>query len=253
MENRSVTIQFHGWLEQLLTRVRRKSRLLFPSLQRRTSIKDLIESVGVPHTEIGSLAVNGEKVLFHHIICEKSHVDVFPHCPPVNVLVPSALNPIPLPAIRFLVDANVSKLASKLRMAGFDTFYNSQWDDQDLADISQERKCILLTRDIQLLKRRKIVFGHFVRETIPLKQMSEVIHFYGLLDSILPFSRCMSCNGMLVPVKKQDILEQLEPLTQKYYNVFHRCSTCSQVYWFGSHREQMERDLSELRRNYSLS
>ncbi len=241
-----VTLHFHGWLTTLLKRVRRSNGPLTPPLDRRTSIKDLIESFGVPHTEVGLIQVNQQSVTFDHIIVEKSFVEIFPLRPPVNVLVPSLLRPIPLPAIRFLVDANVGKLAGKLRMAGFDTLFSPQWHDAELADISEERQCILLSRDIMLLKRKRITFGHFVRETIPTRQLAEVVHFYGLSDKILAFSRCMRCNGILVPVSKDEILDQIEPLTRKYYHIFHRCSSCTHIYWSGSHREPMEKDIKEL-------
>ena len=244
-----VTLHFHGWLATLIKRARRSNGPLTPPLNRRTSIKDLIESFGVPHTEVGSIQVNRQAVTFDHIIAKKSFVEIFPLCPPVNVLVPSLLRPTPLPAIRFLVDANVGKLAGKLRMTGFDTLYNPQWHDAELADLSEERQCVLLSRDIMLLKRKKITFGHFVRETLPTKQLAELIYFYGLADKILPFSRCMRCNGTLVPVAKQEVLDQIEPLTRKYYHSFYRCSLCTHIYWSGSHREPMEKDIRELR-NY---
>ena len=241
-----ITIHFHGWLTALTRRARRSNGPFTFPLNRRTSIKDLIESFGVPHTEVASILLNRQAVPFSHPIDPESSVEVFPARPPVNVLAPCLLRPKPLAAIRFLVDANVGKLGGKLRMAGFDTCYNPQWHDKQLADIAEKRQCILLSRDIQLLKRKKIEFGHFVRETLPAQQLAEVIHFYGLLDKMKPFSRCMRCNGTLTPVPKREILGQLEPLTQKFYHIFHRCSSCRQIYWPGSHREVMENDLKDL-------
>lgn len=247
-----VTLHFHGWLATLLKRVRHSNGSLTAPLNRPTSIKDLIESLGVPHTEVGSIQINEQAVTFDHLIEKEGFVEIFPLCPPVNVLAPSLLRPTALSSIRFLVDANVAKLAGKLRMTGFDTLYNPQWQDAELSDISEERQCVLLTRDIQLLKRRKITFGHFVRETLPTRQLAELIHFYGLFDKILAFSRCMRCNGLLVPVPKQEILDQLEPLTRQYYHNFHRCSSCAHIYWSGSHRDPMEKDIKELRKYHPL-
>lgn len=109
-------------------------------LTRRTSIKNLIESFGVPHTEVGSIQVNQRLVTFNHIIKKKNYVEIFPHSPPVDVLTATLLRPSPLPAIRFLVDANVGKLAAKLRMIGFDTLFNPLWTDADLANISEENQ-----------------------------------------------------------------------------------------------------------------
>ncbi|MBU0947007.1 MAG: Mut7-C ubiquitin/RNAse domain-containing protein [Proteobacteria bacterium] len=239
-------LHFHGWLTALIQRVRRENGLLTPPLNRRTSIKDIIESFGVPHTEVGSIQVNRHLVSFAHIIEEESSVEIFPLQPPVNVLAPCLLRAKPLAAIRFLVDANVGKLTGKLRMAGFETFYDPQWQDAELAEMAEKWQCILLSRDLQLLKRKKIAFGHFVRESLPAKQLAEVIHFYGLSDKIRPFSRCMHCNGHLIAVPKQEIIDQLEPLTRKYYYSFRRCSSCKQIYWSGSHRQAMKKTLKEL-------
>lgn len=247
-----VALHFHGWLKELTKRTKRSDNLLRYSLTRRTSIKDLIESFGVPHTEVGRIQVDQEIVTFHHIIGNQSKVEIFPLYPPVNVLTPSTLRPYPLPAIRFIVDINVGKLAGKLRMAGFDTLYNPQWNDTDLANISDEQQCILLTRDIMLLKRKKVTFGHLVREIHPKKQLAEIISYYGLSDNIKSFTRCMRCNGLLIPVAKENIQEQLEPLTRKYYQTFHRCTSCFQIYWSGSHRNAMVRDLKQVSRYCSL-
>lgn len=241
-----VYIHFHGWLTTLIQRVRRSNGLLTPALNRRTSIKDLIESFGVPHTEVGSIEINRQLVPFDHIIEGESTVEIFPSQPPVNVLSPCLLRPKSLAAIRFLVDSNVAKLAGKLRMAGFDTLHDPLLHDAQLADMANETNRILLSRDIQLLKRKKIEFGHFVRETIPDRQLAEIIHFYDLSDAIRPFSRCMLCNGILAPVQKEDILDQLEPLTRKFYHTFLRCRLCKQIYWSGTHRKPMEKILREL-------
>lgn len=241
-----LNLQFHGWLEELSSRKRRGEELRAYSLSRRASIKDLVESFGVPHTEVGRIVVDGEDVPFEHIIERESRVDIFPHSPPVDVLTPSLLRPRSLSAIRFLVDINVGKLAGKLRMAGFDTLYNPLWNDNELADVSDEKRCILITRDLMLLKRKKVTFGHLVREIDPKKQLVEIISYYGLADSVKPFSRCMRCNGLLAPVAKEEIVDQLEPLTKKYYQIFHRCRQCRQIYWSGSHRDAMVKDLEQL-------
>ena len=246
----SLTLRFHGWLTELTRRARHGSEPLSFTLGRRTTIKDLAESYGVPHTEIGSIQFERQPVSFDFIIEQAGMIDIHPERPPVNVSLPSMLRPKPPARIRFLVDANVGKLAGKLRMAGFDTLYYPEWEDGQLAEAADKKGYILLSRDLQLLKRKKVRFGHFVRETLPVKQLGEVIYFYNLLNHMKPFSRCMNCNHELHPVSKEKISSQLEPLTMKYYTTFLRCKSCRQVYWPGSHRDAMEKDLEAIR-NYS--
>jgi len=208
--------------------------------QRRTSIKDLIESFGIPHPEIEKIAVNGKEVDFAYIVENSIRIDVFPISAYSNFFKPSLLRPNPLDFHRFVVDINVAKLASKLRQLGFDTLLPRNFDDTGLAAIAGCQRRILLTRDCNLLKRKIVEFGHLVRAASPNEQLVEIIKLFGLKDKIKPYSRCFQCNGLLDPVAKEDILPLLEPLTKKYYNVFHRCIDCKKIYWSGSHREKMD-------------
>lgn len=235
-----ITMVVRGWLIGLLKKQPHNNGRFVHILQRRTSLKDLVESCGIPHTEIGSLHTDNTAASFSDIPGQDCTLEIRPHSPPVDVLISGPLRPQPLPAVRFLVDINVAKLAGRLRMAGFDTLFDPAWSDSDLADIAHAKRCILLSRDQGLLKRKKVEFGHLIRETEPTAQLGETLHFFGLLDQVRPFSRCMRCNGLLVSVEKEEIVSALEPLTKKYYHAFRQCADCRRIYWPGSHREKME-------------
>lgn len=235
-----ITINFHGNLVDLLSRKSANGPVVFFHLQRRTSIKDLIESFGIPHPEIEKIAVNGKEVDFAYIVENSIRIDVFPISMHSNFCKPSLLRPDPLISHRFVVDINVAKLASKLRQLGFDTLLPRDCDDAGLAAIAGCQRRILLTRDCNLLKRKIVEFGHLVRAEFPNEQLVEIIKLFGLKDMIKPYSRCFQCNGLLEPVAKEDIMPFLEPLTKKYYHVFHRCIDCKKIYWSGSHREKMD-------------
>jgi len=241
-----MTLVFHGWLKTLVKKSSSPEGRLEQLLSRRASIKDVVESLGVPHTEVGALHLSSAEIAFSHIAGPEERIEILPHRPPVDLSRPSLLRPESLPVIRFLADANVGKLARKLRMAGFDTAYDPNWPDETLAEISGAENRILLSKDLGLLKRGKIVYGHLVREIDPRKQLGEILHFYGLHKAIRPYSRCIRCNGILAPAVKEEILHLLEPLTKRYYHAFERCQTCRQIYWSGSHRREMEQLLAEL-------
>jgi hypothetical protein len=161
----------------------------------------------------------------------------------VDVSSPTLLRPEVLGAVTFAVDMNVGKLATLLRMAGFDTFYRNDIFDPDLIEVALREKRILLSKDTDLLKRKEVVFGYLVREIHPEKQLAEVVHLYGIKEQFKPLSRCLRCNGVLQPSAKQEIIDQLEPLTKKYYDSFRRCRECGKIYWPGSHRDKMLRVL----------
>jgi len=56
---------------------------------------------------------------------------------------------------------------------------------------------------------------------------------------VQPWQRCTHCNGLVQAVDKADVIDRLEPKTKRYYDEFQQCTTCGQVYWRGSHFEQM--------------
>ncbi len=238
-------INFWGNLKELLRPPFRGVKRVEYELTRQASVKDIVESFGVPHTEVGRLTADGLRHLFSCPGSNDDSLDVYPLCPPVDVLTPTLLRPDPLAGITFAVDVNVGKLASLLRMAGFDTFYQNYISDPELIEVAVQEKRIVLSRDKDLLKRKELVFGYLVREIHPEKQLAEVVHLFGIKEQMKPLSRCMRCNGLLQPVAKEQIIDQLEPLTKKYYHSFRQCRDCHHIYWPGSHRDKMLRLLNE--------
>jgi len=231
----AVSFTFHNNLKDLL----KKGLGSYPSFlhhfTRRASVKDVIESLGVPHPVIGRLTVNDQAVGFNYILHDMDIVQVSPLTPPVNPLEPDILRPTPLTGIAFVVDVNVGKLALLLRMLGFDTLYGNDVRNGKLAEIACSQNRILLTRDTSLLKRKIVMHGYLLQDQDPVRQAIEVVRLYDLGNSIKPMSRCMPCNGLLVPVSKEAIMDRLEPLTRKYYHTFHICRDCGKIYWPGSH------------------
>ncbi|MDD3815263.1 MAG: Mut7-C RNAse domain-containing protein [Desulfocapsaceae bacterium] len=239
-------INFRGNLKELLRFPFRGMQSVDHELTRQASVKDIVESFGVPHTEVGRLTVDGRDISFSSPGSNDDRVDVYPFRPPVDVLSPTLLRPEPLAGITFAVDVNVGKLASLLRMAGIDTYYRNYIADSNLVEVAVREGRIVLSRDTDLLKRKELVYGYLVREIYPEKQLAEVVHLFGLKEQLQPLSRCMRCNGMLQPVDKEQILDQLEPLTRKYYHVFRQCSECKHIYWPGSHLDRMLKVLDTL-------
>ena len=213
-------------------------------LSRRASIKDILESLGIPHTEIGRIMLNGQEQTFEKIAEDGQHFEIHPLCPALPPTIATILRPVPLAACIFLVDINVGKLAGLLRMAGCDAeSVGPDSGDTDTVTKAVGEGRILLTRNRELLKQRKLVFGHLVQSQEPDHQLREIFDLYGLQDQLRPFSRCIACNGLLVEVEKEAIIDRLLPLTKKYYHHFKQCSGCAKIYWHGSHHDKMEAKL----------
>ena len=130
----------------------------------------------------------------------------------------------------------MGKLARYLRLLGFDTIYfEEDVRDPELARISNVENRIMLTRDRGLLKRDIVTYGYCLRTRDSEEQLTAVLHRFQLHDHIQPWTRCLRCNGLMHPVAKEAIIDRLEPKTKKYFDKFHMCNDCQQIYWQGSH------------------
>ncbi|WP_022669122.1 Mut7-C RNAse domain-containing protein [Desulfospira joergensenii] len=215
-------------------------------MDRKASVKDIIESQGVPHTEVGRMELEKQTRDFAFIPGRTGALDVSGIKPPFDVLKPGFLRPRPLARIRFVADVNVMKLGKLMLLLGFDTACSSSFSDPEIADISEREKRIVLTRDTGLLKRKKIEFGRRIRSNLPYEQLEETLVFFGLSGKIRFFTRCSHCNKSLEPRDKADVMALLEPKTQKYFSRFFQCPECKKVFWKGSHYAKIVRKLGTM-------
>jgi uncharacterized protein len=206
----------------------------------RASIKDMIESLGVPHPEVDGIEVNGTSVDFSYIVQDGDIINVYPISAIDRGTSSISVRPKPLSIIRFVLDIHLGKLATSLRLLGFDTLYRNDYEDEELAHISSTQNRILLTRDRGLLMRSVVMYGYYVRNTNPQKQIVELIQRFNLYQLISPFQRCLRCNGLLESVSKESIVNQLSETVRLYNDEFHRCQNCNQIYWKGSHYERLQ-------------
>jgi uncharacterized protein with PIN domain len=149
--------------------------------------------------------------------------------------------PRPPETVRFVIDGHLGRLAAYLRALGFDTDYSNDGADDELARRSSREQRILLTRDQGLLKRSIVEHGYWVRNIDPEEQLFEVCRRFDLGKRALPFTRCVSCNGVLADVEKEEVEQRLLPGTRQRYDRFRRCSACGQIFWRGSHYDRMSR------------
>ena len=233
-----VQIRFYAELNDFLRDDQKKTRFKH-ELNRRTSVKDLIESLGVPHTEVEIILANGKSVDFGYIVRRQDDLSIYPMFESVDVTPVLKLRDAPLRDTRFVLDCHLGRLARYLRQFGFDTLYRNDYSDDELAHTSASEHRILLTRDRSLLKRSIITHGYFVRAFDPRQQLDEVIRRFDLRKQIIPFGRCTRCNGKVEAVNKAAIEHLLEAKTRRYFDEFWQCTSCGQVYWEGSHVKHM--------------
>ena len=211
------------------------------------TVKDTIESCGVPHTEIDLILVDGESVGFDHHLTGGERVAAYPVFEGLDISPVTRLRARPLRCPRFLVDANLGRLARLLRLLGFDTRYDQQMDDDVIARIAAQKGLTILTRDRGLLMRRIVTRGYFVRSQAPRTQAAEVMRRFDLREQLRTFTRCVDCNGLIQPVSKTEIQDRLPHNTRLFYDTFYRCSQWSKLFWRGAHWQNLQRLIDEIR------
>ncbi|MEJ2103265.1 MAG: Mut7-C RNAse domain-containing protein, partial [Ignavibacteriaceae bacterium] len=205
----------------------------------RTSIKDLIESFGVPHTEVDLILVNGKSVSFEYIINDKDDISVYPVFESLDISDVQHLRPKPLRNPKFIADVHLGRLTRYLRMMGFDVYYKNDLPDEGIVKISSKERRAILTRDIGILKRTEVTHGYFIRSDNVEKQTEEVVNRFDLQKSIKEFTRCLECNTKLTKIEKEKIINRLPPKVAVSQNEFFICPKCQKLFWKGTHHQKM--------------
>jgi uncharacterized protein with PIN domain len=229
----TATFRFHGELADFLPRERRAKRFAY-QCARAATLKNAIEALGVPHTEVGRLVLNGEPATLQRVVREGDAIEIFPP------------RPEKVPDPFFLADAHLGGLARFLRMLGFDTVHDPRLDDAAIRDVARDERRIVLTRDRDLLKCREIARGGYVHSIRVEAQLAEVAARYRLAERARPFTLCLRCNVPLEGVDKVAVAERLPENVRELQQEFTRCPGCERVYWRGAHWQRMRSVLTGL-------
>jgi uncharacterized protein len=251
-----VTVRAYAELNDFLAPESRGLTLRRPFRSHQT-VKDVLEAMGIPHTEVDLILVNGDTRDFGHRPTSGDRIAAYPVFEAFDIGSTTRLRPMPLRNPRFVVDVNLGRLARLLRLLGFDVWWSSDAGDRTLVDISLAEQRILLTRDRPLLKRRALTHGLFVRSEDAEEQTIEVLRRLHLGQRLAPFTRCVRCNGALAAVAKDEVIDRLQPLARRYYDDFGRCTGCGRSTgpahimhaWFASSTDSATSSEQRLRGN----
>jgi hypothetical protein len=232
-------VRFYAELNDFLPEARRHVPFEH-AFQGRPAVRDVIESLGVPHTEVDVILVNDVSVGFEHHVHDGDRVAVYPVLEAIDVAPLQHLRPAPLRVTRFVLDGHLGKLARALRLLGFDAAYRRDVRDRELIDRSLAEARIILTRDRGLLKARVVTHGVWIRSADPRRQLEQVLDRFDLRASARPFSRCTVCNGVLAGVLPGEVAGEVPPRVKERAREYFRCLDCRKVYWKGTHVARLE-------------
>jgi len=234
----SVVVRFYGELGDFLD-VRLRGAAIECGLPSKRSVKDLIESLGVPHCEVFVVLVDGESATFDRVIEGGERIAVYPEFSELDatgLVVAGAPSPSDG---RFVLDGHLGRLAAYLRAAGFDVAYDRDAADDSIARVAADEDRVVLTRDVGLLKRSIVRHGRFVRATAPRGQLVEIVRRFRLAGRAAPFTRCLRCNTPLVPATKDEARDAVPPRIVERFDEFARCPTCRRTFWRGTHHARI--------------
>jgi uncharacterized protein len=243
---KKVTFRFYEELNDFLPEDKRKVRFTHEFTDR-ASVKDMIESLGVPHAEIDMILVNGNSVDFSYLVEDRNDISVYPVFESLDITDVQHLRSKPLREPKFIADVHLGSLAKYMRMLGFDVSYKNDFNDEKIIEISLNENRTILTKDRGLLKNNRVTHGYWIRGEGTEQQVKEVITRFDLKNDIHEFLRCLECNNILEPVKKGDVEERLPPKVKEWHKEFWYCSNCDRIYWRGTHFEKMTKFIEHLR------
>ena len=242
---RFAVFRFYEELNDFLPPERRKTSFRVPFFGT-PSVRDTIQALGVPHTAVDLVLVDGRSVDFLHRLQGGERVAVYPVFERLDISPLIRLRPEPLRETRFILDVHLGKLARYLRMLGFDCAYGRDWHDDAIIDRSLADRRIILTRDLGILKQRRVTHGYWLRHRKPRQQLREVLLALDLSGQLRPFTRCMDCNGEVSGVDRATVRDRIKPEIFRQFSEFRQCQDCGKVYWRGTHYRRMLRLIDQV-------
>lgn len=239
--------RFYAELNNFLAPSQRQ-RTFSHACARDATAKHMIEALGVPHTEVDLILVDGSPVDFSHRLHDGERIAVYPAFASVDPAMLPRLRPPPEfdGSIRFVADAHLGQLAKHLRMLGFDVLYRNDFSDAEVARFAVDEHRVVLTRDRDLLIRKDIVHGCYLHALSSDDQLREVVSRFDLASAVRSFSRCLNCNSLLHSIEKGEVAHRVPSHSREVHEHFYECRACAQVYWEGSHVARMRARLARV-------
>lgn len=237
--------RFYEELNDILE-ARHRRRHVEVAFEGRESVKDMIEALGVPHTEVDLILVNGVSVDFAYLLQDGDRVSVYPVFESLDIRGVTRLRDLPLRDPRFIADTNIWDIVKYMRALGLDVACDPTPSPPDIIRISNREKRTILTRSKRLLKHREATRGILLRSGTTVQEIRRIIHLLSLREVIAPFSRCLVCNTPLVPVSKKEVWDKVPQKARASHEDYASCPGCGRIYWEGTHLRKLREVVREI-------
>lgn len=208
-------------------------------IETKPSVGEMIQSLGIPLDDIDLILVNQQSKGFDYFLQDGDRISVYPQFESFDISEVNQLREKPLRDPSFICDVHLGRLCKYLRMLGWDTLYSNQYTPAEMIELSNKEKRIILSQSINLTQHKEVTHAFWIRSSDPLEQLKGLVSKLDLSKQTDPLTRCLNCNNKLEQIDKIEILGRLEARTAKYYTEFFNCPACNQIYWKGSHYENM--------------
>jgi len=239
------TFRFYEELNDFLPPSRRKNDFTI-RFKGRESVKDLIEALGIPHTEVDLILINGTSVGFNTIVKDRDRISVYPVFESLDIKGVTHLRKLPLRTVRFIADNNIMDVVKYMRALGFDVVVNPAFTPREIIDFSKKENRTILTKSRHLLKFKDVTHGIFIRQGNLKDQIRHILTLLNLFDSVKPFSRCLVCNTILSDAPEERIETQVPPKVKRRCETYVYCVQCQKIYWQGTHHEKIKAVLADI-------
>ena len=148
---------------------------------------------------------------------------------------------------RFIADAMLGQLTKWLRVMGVDVKCAPWMSDSQLLRAAAEERRILLTRDRRLIQRRGPGKRLLIESDYYHEQVRQVVRTFGLEHRTHLLTRCLRCNTPLQEIGRCAARGRVPAYVSATQTGFKCCRSCDRVYWSGTHRDNILRQLDAIR------